>query len=78
MSRVIRRSRIASSVELTQRAICLSEKPSCLDSSRRSRGRSCVKRKEKGREGRERKGERGREREEGRERRGERGGEGEG
>ena len=50
MSRVIRRSRIASSVELTQRAICLSEKPSCLDSRRRSRGRSCVKRKEKERE----------------------------
>ena len=48
MSRVIRRSRIASSVELTQRAICLSEKPSCLDSRRRSRGRSCVKRKERG------------------------------
>ena len=50
MLRVIRRSRIASSVELTQRAICLSEKPSCLDSKRRSRGRSCVKRKEKERE----------------------------
>ena len=65
MSRVIRRSRIASSVELTQRAICLSEKPSCLDSRRRSRGRSCVKRKEKGRERGGEGGERRREKGEG-------------